>query len=114
MQPSRPSPPGPSIGTHEPFYRPGMVPPGLNHSGAVPPGHYPSGQISFLVPPPGIYMAPIMATLSLPNLTIGITIWYLDPPAATPPGEPKPYLSLTLVQWVPLTSLVVTVPQPPQ
>ena len=56
-----------------------------------------------------------MATLSLLNLTLGITIWYLDPPAATPPGHPKPYLALTPVQPVPLASSVATIPPaPPQ
>ena len=56
-----------------------------------------------------------MATLSLPNLTLGIPVWYLDPPAATPPGHPKPYMALTLVQPVPLASSIATVPPaPPQ
>ena len=56
-----------------------------------------------------------MATLSLPNLTLGIPVWYLDPLAATPPGHPKPYLALTLVKPVPLASSVATMPPaPPQ
>ena len=59
-------------------------------------------------------MVPVMATLSLPNLTLGILIWYLDPQVANPPSQPKPYLALTLVQPVTMTSPVVTVPQPPQ
>ena len=54
-----------------------------------------------------------MATLSLPNLTLGIPVWYLDPPAATPPGHPKPYLSLKLVQPVPVVASVATVPPTP-
>ena len=55
-----------------------------------------------------------MATLSLPNLSLGIPVWYLDPLAATSPGQPKPYIYLTLVQPVPMTSPTITVPQPPQ
>ena len=57
-------------------------------------------------------MVPVMGTLSLPNLTLGIPFWYIDPPAATPPGHPKPYLALTPVQPVPLTSSGP--PAPPQ
>ena len=55
-----------------------------------------------------------MATLSLPNLTLSIPVWYLDPPAATLPSQPKPYLALTLVQPVPITSPNTTVPHTPQ
>ena len=55
-----------------------------------------------------------MATLSLPNLTLGIPVWYLDPAATTLPGQPKPYLAYTLVQLVPMNSPVSTVSQPPQ
>ena len=91
-----------------------MVPLGLNHLGTVLPGHYPSGQILFLAPPLGVYTVTVMATLSLPNLTLGIPVWYLDPPTATFPGQPKPYISLTPVQLVPRTSPAATVPQSPQ
>ena len=75
-QPSEPPSPGPSIsvGTHEPLYPPRMVLPGLNHLGAVSPSHYPSSQIPFLAPPPGVYTVPVMATLSLPNLTLEILV----------------------------------------
>ena len=90
-----------------------MVHPVLNHLGVVPPGHYPSSHIPFLAPPLGVYSVPVMATLSLPKLTLGIPIWYLDPQAATPPGQPKPYLALTLVQLVPMTSPAATVPHSP-
>ena len=55
-----------------------------------------------------------MATLSLPNLTLGIPVWYLDPSAATPPGKPKPYLALTPVQPVPVAASIATVPPTPQ
>ena len=54
-----------------------------------------------------------MATLSLPNLTLGIPVWYLDPPVATPPGHPKPYLALTPVQPVPVTTMPPTPQQDP-
>ena len=66
--------PSPSSGTHEPLYPPKKVPPCLNHLGAIPPGHYPSGQILFLAPPPGVFLVPIMAIPSLPNLTLGILV----------------------------------------
>ena len=82
--------------------------------GAIPPGHYPASQIPFLGPPPVFYSVPIMATLSLPNLTLGIPVWYLEPPTTTPPSHPKPYLALTLVQPVPLATFVTTVPPAPQ
>ena len=73
--PPQPAPsPSPAVGSHEPLYPPGMVPPSLSHLGAIPPGHYPSGQIPFLAPPPGVYTVPVMATLSLPNLTLGIPV----------------------------------------
>ena len=75
--------PSPTVGSHEPLYPPRMVPPSLSHLGAVPPGHYPYGQIPFLTPPPGVYIVPVIATLSLPNLLV-IPVWYLDPLAATP------------------------------
>ena len=76
IQPSGPPPPGPSptAGIHELLYPPGMVPPGLNHIGAVSPSHYPFGQISLLAPPPGVNTILVMATLSLPNLTLGIPV----------------------------------------
>ena len=74
IQPSGPPPPGPSAGIHEPLYPPGTVPLGLNHLEAVPPGHYPSSQIPFLTPPPGVFSVLVMATPSLPNLTLGILV----------------------------------------
>lgn len=40
----------------------------------------------------------MMATLSLSNLTLGIPVWYLDPPAPPMPGAPTPNLVLTPVQ----------------
>jgi len=50
-EPSRPTPPGPPpfVGASSMFPL-GIVPAGLNHLGAIPPGHYPVGQIPFLFP----------------------------------------------------------------
>lgn len=92
----------------------GTVPPGLNHCGKIPPGHYPFRQIPFLFPPPRVYSTPIMSTLSLPNITLGILVWYNDPPANTPPNQLKPYTSLTPVQPVVPTLIFDLVPQKPQ
>jgi hypothetical protein len=38
-----------------------------------------------------------MTTLSLPNITLGILVWYIDPFANTPPDQLKPYNTLTIV-----------------
>ena len=59
-QPAGPPPSGPppTAGILEPLYPPGTVPPGLNHLGDVPPGHYPAGQIPFLAPPPEYFLSP--------------------------------------------------------
>lgn len=62
------------------------VPPSLNHPGAIPLGHYPADQIPFLFPPLRIFSIPIMASLVLPNMTLGILVWYIDPPANIPLG----------------------------
>lgn len=78
-------------------YLPRTIPLGLNHYGEVPPGHYPFGQIPFLFPPPGVYSTLVMATLSLPNITLGIPVWYIDPLITTPPNQLKPYTALILV-----------------
>ena len=110
IQPSRPPPPGTSAGIHEPLFPPRVVPPSLNHLGVIAPGHYLFDQIPFLVPPPGIYTTLVMTTLCLPNLTIGLPVWYLDPPTATPPGQPKPYLALTPVQPVSMNFPTAIVP----
>ena len=58
----------------------------------------PFAHVPFLFPPPGIVSTPMMATLSLSNLTLGIPVWYLDPPAPPMPGAPTPNLVLTPVQ----------------
>lgn len=56
----------------------------------------PISSIPFLFPPPGIVGTPVMATLNLPGITLGIPVWYLTPP--NPP--PTPQLVLTPVQPV--------------
>lgn len=91
-----------------------MVPPSLNNLGDIPPGHHPSGQIPFLAHPSGVFSVPIMATLTLPNMTLGILVWYMDPLANTPPSQLKPYTALTPVQPVAMTPPFASVPQPPQ
>ena len=57
----------------------------------------------------------LFRSLSLPNLTLGIPVWYLTPPTETPPGHPKPYISMTPVQPIPFAPPTTTVPlAPPQ
>ena len=46
-----------------------------------------------------------MATLSWPNITLGITIHYLDPPIPPMQGVETPHLVLTLAQ--PIVSILV-------
>ena len=53
-----------------------MVP---SHIGATP-----IHTIPFLFPPSGVVSAPVMATLSLPGLTLGLPVWYLSPPVRPP------------------------------
>ena len=52
-----------------------------------------------------------MATLGLPNITLGILVWYIDPSANTPPDQLKPYNTLTLVQQVVPSPSFALVPQ---
>ena len=54
-----------------------------------------------------------MATLSLPNLTLGILVWYLTPPTETPPGHPKPYIAVTPIQPIPVVPSTTLVPLAP-
>ena len=81
MEPTRHSFQGPSssAGVSSTPFQTGTVPPRVNQLGAIPLGHYPSGQILFLAPHFGVFSVPVMAMLSLPNLTLGIPIWYIDP-----------------------------------
>ena len=57
-------------------------------------GSSPIHTIPFLFPPPGVMSKPVMATLILPNFTLGIMVWYLDLLAQ----PPMPQVVLTLVQ----------------
>lgn len=95
-------------------FQPGVVPSSLNHLGIVPLGHYLSAKIPFLFPPPRIVSTPVMAALSLPNITLGIPIWYINPPANIPPNQFKHYTTLTLVQPIALSPSFALVPQQPQ
>jgi len=97
-----------------PMFPPGTVPPGLNHAGDIPLGHYPTGQIPFLFPSPGVFSIPVMASLVLHKITLGIPVWYVDPPASIPPGQLRPYHALTLVEPVPMTLAADSVPSQPQ
>lgn len=78
------------------------------------PGHYPAGHIPFLFPPPGIVSILVIASLVLPNMTLGILVWYIDPPAKIPPSQPRPYHALTLIQPIPMTPAATSVPLQPQ
>ena len=55
-----------------------------------------------------------MASLVLPNMTLGILVWYIDPPASILPSQLIPYHALTLVQLVPITPVIASVPSQPQ
>ena len=75
--------------------------------------------IPFLFPLPSVMSKPIMATLSLPNFTLGILVWYLDPPAQ--PAMPQ--VVLTPVQPIAVEShpppgphkeITAPTPAPPQ
>lgn len=37
-------------------------------------------KISFLFSPSGIVATPVMATSHIPNLNLGLLVWYFDPP----------------------------------
>jgi len=97
-----------------PMFPPETVPPDLNHPRVVPPGHFPIGQIPFLFPPPGTFSVYIMASLVLPNVTLGIPIWYINPTASAPLDQLIPCHALTLVQSVPMTLATALVPSQPQ
>jgi len=45
-----------------------------------------------------------MGTLNFIKLTLGISVWYLDPPPTPlPPSCPTPYLALTHMQLISMT-----------
>ena len=69
-----------------PMFPLGTVPLGLNHLGSLLPEHYPRGEIPFLQPPFGVFSVPFMASLVLPNMTLGISIWYINPRTSILPG----------------------------
>ena len=83
-----------SHNTHQPSLlpKPPLVP---SHIGATP-----IHTIPFHFPPSGVVSAPVMATLSLPGLTLGLPVWYLSPPV--PP--PTPDVVLQPVQPIVTTS----------
>ena len=56
--------------------------------------------IPFLSPPSSIVSNPIMDTFNLPGFTLGIPVWYLDPP--TP--HPTPHIVLTPIQPIEMES----------
>jgi len=93
---STPRGPPPFVGTSSLFPL-GTVPPDLNHRGDVLPGHYCASQIPFLFPPLGIFFVPVMASLVLPNITLGIPMWYIEPPVNTLPSQLRPYHALNPV-----------------
>ena len=68
---------------------------------------------TFLIPPMGISFVPIIASLVLPNMTLGTTIWYIDRPTNIFISHPRPYHSLTPVQPVPMTPVTTSVPLQP-
>lgn len=52
--------------------------------------------------------------MSLPNITLGIPVWYINLPTNTTPNQLKPYTSFTPVQHVVPTPTFVVAPQQPQ
>ena len=96
------------------MFPPGTVPPGLNHPGSIPLGHYPTDQIPFLFPPPGFFYVPVIVSLVLPNMILGIPVWYIDLPTNIMPGQSRPYHALTPVQLIPTTLVAASLPAQPQ
>eukprot|EP00253_Pinus_taeda_P006498 PITA_06498 len=62
------------------------------------------------IPHPRIIFVLVMDSLVLPNMTLGIPVWYIDPPASILPGQPRPYHALTQDQLVPMTVATALVP----
>lgn len=104
--------PPPFLGA-SPLFPLGTIPPGINHPGDVRPGHYLAGQIPFLFPLI-IFFVSVMASLVLPNMTLGIVVWYIDPHANNLSGKLRPYHTLTPVQPVPTTTIATLALLPPQ
>jgi len=72
------------------------------------------GPDNFLFPPLGVFLITIMASLVLPNMTLGIPVWYIDSPVNILLGQLRPYHALTLVQSVSMTPNAALVPSQPQ
>lgn len=52
-----------------------------------------------------------MAMLSLPKMSLGILVWYIDSPTNTASNQMKPYTTLTMVQHVVPSLAFSSVPQ---
>jgi hypothetical protein len=75
-------------------------------------------QIPFFYPPPGVQDFQVAAMLTLPNMVLGIPVWYLHPPEMVPqPSLPPqmdgipmtiPILTPTIPSTSPLTNLPAT------
>ena len=55
-----------------------------------------------------------MPSLVLPNMTLGILVWCIDPSANILPSQPRPYHALTPVQMFPMIPATTLVPSQPQ
>lgn len=86
----------------------------IGASGGVPPVHHPFGKIPFLFSPPEIFSTPVMAMLSLHDVNLGISVWYIDPVRNTPPDQLKPYADLTMVQPISTTPTFALVSKQPK
>jgi hypothetical protein len=76
-----------------------MPPPSMQQ----PPPHYLFVHVPFLFPPLGIFNSSVKATLTLPNLTLKIPVWYLDPPPTPLTSyEWRPYFYLNHKQPIPI------------
>jgi hypothetical protein len=65
----------------------------------------PFAQVTFFFYTLGIISTLVMATLNLPNLTLGIPLWYLDPPTPLGPSKSTPYFVLTPMYPIGVTPL---------
>lgn len=79
-------------------------------SSEVPPSHHPFGKMSFLFLQINIFSTLVMAMLSLPNINLGIPVWYIDPLANTPPDQLYPHVALTMIQLISTTTTSASFP----
>lgn len=91
-----------SHSTQTPTHQPPLLPKPLlvpSHIGVTP-----IHTIPFLIPPSGVVSAPVMATLSLPGLTLGLPVWYLSPsvPSSTPDVVLQPVQPIVTTSQPPL------------